>query len=103
MSLVGPRPAVTYEVEQYAHWHRRRLYAIPGMTGLWQVSGKNRLTFNEMVRLDIRYAWKKSFWFDLTIVLKTPIAILSQIRDTLQRTRPGIAGNDQCQVVAKQA
>jgi lipopolysaccharide/colanic/teichoic acid biosynthesis glycosyltransferase len=91
MSLVGPRPAIVYEVEQYADWHKRRLLAIPGMTGLWQVSGKNRLTFNEMVRLDIRYARRKSFRFDVKILMKTPLAIISQIQDSLKEGRSGIA------------
>ena len=79
MSLVGPRPPVAYEVETYADWHKGRLEAVPGMTGLWQVSGKNRLTFAEMVRLDIRYSLRKSLWLDTKILLKTPLAIVSQI------------------------
>jgi lipopolysaccharide/colanic/teichoic acid biosynthesis glycosyltransferase len=83
MSLVGPRPPVLYKAEQYADWHRKRLEAVPGMTGLWQVSGKNRLSFNEMVRLDIRYSRMKSFGWDVLILLKTPLAILSQIIDVL--------------------
>lgn len=84
MSLVGPRPSIRYEVQQYADWHKGRLHAIPGMTGLWQVSGKNRLTFNEMVRLDIRYARGKSLWLDMRILLKTPVAIAMQIVDSLR-------------------
>jgi lipopolysaccharide/colanic/teichoic acid biosynthesis glycosyltransferase len=100
MSLVGPRPPLTYEVKQYAHWHRKRLHAVPGMTGLWQVSGKNRLTFNEMVRLDIQYAREKSFWSDIKILLKTPLAIASQILDSLQKKRPSTVGQEQCQAVA---
>ena len=103
MSLVGPRPALAYEVKQYAHWHRKRLYAVPGMTGLWQVSGKNRLTFNEMVRLDIEYARNKSFWSDIRILLKTPLAIVSQIVDSLQKIRSGTASQEQCQAVAQGA
>ena len=83
MSLIGPRPSTAYEVEKYADWHRRRLDAVPGMTGLWQVSGKNRLTFNEMVRLDIRYIKMKSFWLDAFVLLKTPLAIVAQITDCL--------------------
>ena len=84
MSLVGPRPPIAYEVEQYLPWHHRRFDVLPGMTGLWQVSGKNRLTFNEMVRLDIRYSRERSFWLDMKIILKTPLVIISQIKDTLQ-------------------
>jgi len=83
MSLVGPRPPIIYEAEQYADWHKQRLDAVPGMTGLWQVSGKNRLTFDEMVRLDIRYSKMKSFWLDVMVLLKTPLAIVSQITDSL--------------------
>jgi lipopolysaccharide/colanic/teichoic acid biosynthesis glycosyltransferase len=77
MSLVGPRPAISYEVEAYQVWHRRRvLEAKPGMTGLWQVSGRSRIGFDEMVRLDVRYALKRSFWFDIRILLLTPLAVI---------------------------
>lgn len=79
MSLVGPRPAIPYEVQAYSDWHIGRLLAYPGMTGLWQVSGKNRLTFDEMVRLDIQYAHECSFTMDMKILLKTPLAILSEV------------------------
>lgn len=81
MSLVGPRPAIPYEVRAYQDWHMRRLLAIPGMTGLWQVSGKNRLTFDEMVRLDIRYAHECSFLMDMKILVKTPLAVISEVRN----------------------
>jgi lipopolysaccharide/colanic/teichoic acid biosynthesis glycosyltransferase len=81
MSLVGPRPPLSYEVEEYLPWHLRRLDVLPGMTGLWQVSGKNRLSFNEMVRLDIQYSRQQSIWLDIKILLKTPLAIVSQIKD----------------------
>jgi len=84
MSLVGPRPAIDYEVQVYSAWHYRRLDAVPGVTGLWQVNGKNRLTFNQMVRLDIKYLRERSFWLDVSILLKTPSAVLSQVRDRLQ-------------------
>ncbi len=84
MSLVGPRPPISYEVEEYLRWHNGRIDAVPGMTGLWQVSGKNRLTFNEMVRLDIQYWRKKTPWLDLKILLRTPLTIISQIMDSLQ-------------------
>ncbi len=80
MSLVGPRPAIPYEVEAYNNWHMERLHAVPGMTGFWQVSGKNRLTFDEMVRLDIKYANELSLWLDIKILLKTPLAIISEVR-----------------------
>jgi lipopolysaccharide/colanic/teichoic acid biosynthesis glycosyltransferase len=77
MSLVGPRPPVPYEVEQYEPWHRCRvLEAKPGITGLWQVTGRSRTTFDEMVRLDLRYARKRSLWTDIKILLATPAAAL---------------------------
>jgi lipopolysaccharide/colanic/teichoic acid biosynthesis glycosyltransferase len=77
MSLVGPRPPVDYEVEKYEVWHRRRLMeAKPGITGLWQVNGRNRLKFDEMVRLDLKYARTWSPWLDLKILLRTPKAML---------------------------
>ena len=78
MSLVGPRPAIPYEVQAYAEWHRKRLLAFPGMTGLWQVSGKNRLTFEQMVWLDIQYAKQCSFWLDLKILCKTPWTVVRE-------------------------
>ena len=76
MSLVGPRPPVPYEVEAYDLWHRGRLLeAKPGITGLWQVSGRSRVTFDEMVRLDLRYARSWTPWLDLQILLRTPGAV----------------------------
>ncbi|MHC5157155.1 MAG: sugar transferase [Planctomycetota bacterium] len=81
MSLVGPRPAIPYEVQAYHDWHMKRLLAIPGMTGLWQVSGKNRLTFDEMVQLDIHYAHNCSFVMDMKILCMTPVAIVSEVRN----------------------
>ena len=78
MSLVGPRPPIPYEFECYDVWHRRRvLVAKPGITGLWQVTGRSRTCFDEMVRLDLRYATNWSIWLDLKILLKTPAAVLS--------------------------
>jgi len=78
MSLVGPRPPLPYEVRQYKTWHRRRvLEAKPGITGLWQVKGRSRTTFDEMVRLDLRYARTRSFWMDVKILLATPAAVIS--------------------------
>jgi exopolysaccharide biosynthesis polyprenyl glycosylphosphotransferase len=78
MSLVGPRPPVPYEVENYDLWHRRRvLEAKPGITGLWQVSGRSRVTFDEMVRLDLRYARSWSPWMDIKILIRTPLAVVS--------------------------
>lgn len=78
MSLVGPRPPLPYEVEQYKPWHRKRIVdAKPGMTGLWQVVGRSRTTFDEMVRLDLQYARSMSLWFDLKILCATPGAMIS--------------------------
>lgn len=77
MSLVGPRPAIPYEVEAYEIWHRRRvLEAKPGITGLWQVKGRSRVTFDEMVRLDVRYAMTRSVWLDIKTLMNTPRAVI---------------------------
>ena len=77
MSLVGPRPPVRYEVDAYEIWHRGRLMeAKPGITGLWQVNGRSRVKFDEMVRLDIRYARTWSLWLDIKILIRTPHAVL---------------------------
>ncbi len=77
MSLVGPRPPVTYEAEKYQSWHMRRLQAMrPGMTGLWQVEGRSKTTFDEMVRLDLRYIRNWSLGLDLKIMLRTVAVVL---------------------------
>src|SRR5579872_56191 len=78
MSLVGPRPPIPYEVESYAAWHKRRLLTVkPGITGLWQVGGRSRVKFDDMVRLDLKYAKSWSVSEDLKILLKTAGAVLS--------------------------
>jgi lipopolysaccharide/colanic/teichoic acid biosynthesis glycosyltransferase len=78
MSLVGPRPAIPYEVAAYQTWHRRRLLEVkPGITGLWQVNGRSRVAFDEMVRLDLRYAREWSPLLDLRILLRTPRAVIA--------------------------
>jgi lipopolysaccharide/colanic/teichoic acid biosynthesis glycosyltransferase len=78
MSLVGPRPPLPYEVKWYRIWHNRRVMdAKPGMTGLWQVQGRSRTTFDEMVRLDLRYVRNQSLWNDIKILMATPRAVLS--------------------------
>ena len=92
MSLVGPRPPIPYEAVEYSMWHNGRFDAVPGMTGLWQVNGKNRLTFKEMIRLDIRYARQLSLWLDLKILLKTPFAIITQIKDASQGKLSNLKG-----------
>jgi lipopolysaccharide/colanic/teichoic acid biosynthesis glycosyltransferase len=77
MSLVGPRPALPYEFELYDDWHRRRVFEMkPGITGLWQVSGRSRVCFDDMVRLDLRYSQRWSLWLDLKILLATPLVAL---------------------------
>lgn len=77
MSLVGPRPALRYELEAYQTWHRRRiLEAKPGITGWWQVIGRSRVKFDEMVRMDLRYAMQWSPWLDLKILAMTPLAVI---------------------------
>lgn len=77
MSLVGPRPPIPYEVQAYNVWHRRRfLETKPGITGLWQVEGRSRIKFDEMVRLDLKYAKTWSPWLDIKILLKTPGAVV---------------------------
>jgi len=78
MSLVGPRPPIPYELESYSLWHHRRIMeARPGITGEWQVYGRSRTTFDEMVRMDLHYIRNQSLWLDLKILFKTPFAVLS--------------------------
>lgn len=77
MSLVGPRPAIPYEVDMYKPWHLRRLEAQPGITGLQQVTARSTADFDQQVELDIEYVEKQSFWFDLMIILKTPLVVFS--------------------------
>lgn len=77
MSLVGPRPPLPYEFECYDVWHRNRVFEVrPGITGLWQVEGRSKTNFDDMVRLDLKYARTWSIWLDLKILLKTPGAVL---------------------------
>jgi len=77
MSLVGPRPPVAYEFEMYDYWHRRRVFELkPGVTGLWQVNGRSKVKFDDMVRMDLHYAKTWSLWLDIKILLQTPAAVL---------------------------
>jgi lipopolysaccharide/colanic/teichoic acid biosynthesis glycosyltransferase len=77
MSLVGPRPPIPYELAAYQTWHRRRVLQVkPGITGLWQVTGRSRVRFDDMVRLDLRYAISWSPWLDFQILLRTPAAVI---------------------------
>jgi len=99
MSLVGPRPVPPYEADAYLPWHRQRFDVLPGLTGLWQVSGKNRTTFREMIRLDVGYSRTVSPRQDAKIVLKTLPAVWSQVSDLLAgrkiQDRVHTAGSDQ--------
>jgi lipopolysaccharide/colanic/teichoic acid biosynthesis glycosyltransferase len=81
MSLVGPRPSVPYEYEMFLPRHRQRCETLPGLTGLWQVNGKNRTTFEKMMELDLAYVAKKSLLLDLKIMMGTLPAILFQVWD----------------------
>jgi lipopolysaccharide/colanic/teichoic acid biosynthesis glycosyltransferase len=77
MSLIGPRPPIPYEVAVYQTWHRRRVLRVkPGITGLWQVTGRSRVKFDEMVRLDLRYAMSWTPWLDFKILIRTPLAVI---------------------------
>jgi len=87
MSLVGPRPCLPYEYQSYLPWQRERFSTSPGLTGLWQVSGKNRTTFVEMIKLDIDYARNRTLWLDLRIIFKTIPALLTQMQDTRKRRK----------------
>jgi lipopolysaccharide/colanic/teichoic acid biosynthesis glycosyltransferase len=93
MSLVGPRPCLPSEAELYQFWQMERFDTRPGLTGLWQVSGKNRTTFEEMMHLDIRYARTKAFWMDLRIIVLTLPALLVQVYDTTVGRRSSAAGS----------
>jgi exopolysaccharide biosynthesis polyprenyl glycosylphosphotransferase len=77
MSLVGPRPSLPYEVDLFQDWHKRRFEALPGITGLWQVKGRNLVSFDEMVRMDLEYIEKQSIWLDLRILFQTPWVVIT--------------------------
>jgi len=82
MSVVGPRPCLPYEYDRYLPWQKERFETVPGLTGLWQVSGKNKTTFVEMIQLDINYARNKTPWWDLKIILMTVPALVIQMLET---------------------
>jgi len=88
MSLVGPRPCTPYEYEHYQAWQKERFNALPGLTGLWQVSGKNTTTFVQMINLDIEYSRNQSFFKDLWILISTPAVVCGQLLQ-LSRSRVG--------------
>lgn len=87
MSIVGPRPCIPYEYEQYTSQQRERCRSVPGLTGLWQVSGKNRTTFEQMIRFDCDYGTRKSLGLDLKIIALTPVALATQVLDHLKGRR----------------
>jgi len=76
MSIVGPRPPLPYEYELYTNWHKRRMLVAPGITGLWQVTAHNQVTFNRMVEIDLDYIMKMNVWTDLKIMILTPIEMI---------------------------
>jgi lipopolysaccharide/colanic/teichoic acid biosynthesis glycosyltransferase len=88
MSLVGPRPCLPYEFELYLPWQRERCNATPGLTGLWQVSGKNKTTFSEMIQLDIEYSRRCNLWLDMAIIFKTIPVLLSQASHAQKKANP---------------
>jgi lipopolysaccharide/colanic/teichoic acid biosynthesis glycosyltransferase len=85
MSLVGPRPCIPYEFEAFPPEYRRRSDTLPGLTGLWQVNGKNRLTFEQMMDFDLLYVRDKSLLLDLKILARTIPALVDQTRDAKKR------------------
>ena len=87
MSLIGPRPSMPYEAREFQLWHKKRFDVLPGITGAWQVNGKNKTTFKEMMRLDVLYTQKQNFGQDIKILLKTLPAIYDQIKDILLKRK----------------
>jgi lipopolysaccharide/colanic/teichoic acid biosynthesis glycosyltransferase len=85
MSIVGPRPCVPYEYEQYSAWQKRRFHTLPGLTGLWQVSGKNHTSFTRMIALDIEYVERRSLPLDLAIIVRTIPTIFQQVKELCLR------------------
>ena len=77
MSLVGPRPPIPYEVSLYQDWHRVRLQVTPGITGMWQVNGRSRVSLDDMARMDLDYIARRSLWLDIVILLKTPLVVIT--------------------------
>ena len=90
MSFIGPRPCIQYEYVNYKPWQKRRFDERPGLTGLWQVSGKNMTTFEDMMRLDITYGRRKSFWKDLNILIKTFPAVMKEVDRVRSRRKHSI-------------
>lgn len=92
MSIVGPRPCIPFEYDLYKPEQRARFNAAPGLTGLWQVSGKNHTTFDRMIALDIEYSQRKSLWLDARIVLFTAPAIIGQVSELISEKRARKSG-----------
>jgi lipopolysaccharide/colanic/teichoic acid biosynthesis glycosyltransferase len=90
MSVVGPRPCLPYEYEEYSDWEKQRLAAVPGLTGLWQVSGKNKTTFRQMIALDIEYARTKTLGRDVGIMGRTLATLMGQVRETRRPAEPAV-------------
>src|SRR5205085_7876429 len=90
MSLVGPRPCVSYEYEKYLPRHRGRCGTLPGLTGLWQVSGKNNTTFEEMIDLDLLYVQNKTLWMDINIIARTIPALVIQTIEAKGRKKKNL-------------
>jgi lipopolysaccharide/colanic/teichoic acid biosynthesis glycosyltransferase len=86
MSLVGPRPCTPYEFDEYLPWQKERFEALPGLTGLWQVSDRNKTTFTDMIHLDIHYVRHMSLWQDVKIISKTVPFLLSQLTDVIRKS-----------------
>jgi exopolysaccharide production protein ExoY len=103
MSLVGPRPCLAYEAAHYQPWQLERFNAAPGLTGLWQVNGKNRTTFTRMIQLDIEYARTKSLFLDLKILFRTIPALLVQLWDTRQQKKKNLPQSPQTAMSLKVA
>ena len=95
MSLIGPRPCIPYEADEFKLWQRKRFDVVPGITGLWQVNGKNRTSFTDMMRYDISYAYKRNFYLDTAILLKTIPAIIKQVTDN-KKTKQEERVNEKC-------
>lgn len=97
MSLIGPRPPIPYEAAEYEPWHKQRFDVVPGMTGLWQVSGKNNLSFSEMVRLDIRYGNSLSLTQESKILARTLPTIVGQFKACFRKRYSSVeAANEKC-------
>ena len=103
MSLVGPRPCLPHEFQRYKVWQQRRVNAPPGLTGYWQVNGKNKTTFSEMIAMDLFYANNMSLWLDLSIMLKTIPALIGQMLDIRVPSRPWIAAFNRSAVLLSSA